>query len=142
MTVRKSFFFLFLSFMKSEILIFGNSDKLRAIAGVGKWRERPHHVSSARLPPNPVPLLSFTLFVSISQTSVWFCCGRFFSLQPNGSFPKYLVRVFYFFWSCCRMTRWSRFKISTLLLSGLPKSFSLVFSSNYMIMSYIGFSFL
>ncbi|KAJ6932922.1 bifunctional adenosine 5'-phosphosulfate phosphorylase/adenylylsulfatase HINT4 isoform X1 [Populus alba x Populus x berolinensis] len=29
--------------MKSEILIFGNSDKLRAIAGVGKWRERPHH---------------------------------------------------------------------------------------------------
>jgi hypothetical protein len=40
------------------------------------------------------------------------------------------------------MTRWSRFKISTLLLSGLPKSFSLVFSSNYMIMSYIGFSFL
>ncbi|XP_034932714.1 bifunctional adenosine 5'-phosphosulfate phosphorylase/adenylylsulfatase HINT4 isoform X2 [Populus alba] len=62
--------------MKSEILIFGNSDKLRAIAGVGKWRERPHHVSSARLPPNPLPLLSFTL-----------------------------------------MTRWSRFKISTLLLS-------------------------
>ncbi|KAL3598632.1 hypothetical protein D5086_006550 [Populus alba] len=48
--------------MKSEILIFGNSDKLRAIAGVGKWRERPHHVSSARLPPNPLPLLSFTLF--------------------------------------------------------------------------------
>ncbi|KAH8514105.1 hypothetical protein H0E87_007095 [Populus deltoides] len=55
--------------MKSEILIFGNSDKLRAIAGVGKWRERLHHVSSARLPPNPVPLLSFTLFVSIYQTS-------------------------------------------------------------------------
>jgi hypothetical protein len=83
--------------MKSEILIFGNSDKLRAIAGVGKWRERPHPVSSARLPPNPVPLLSFTLFVSISQTSVWFCCGRFFSLQPNGSFPKYLVKSFFFF---------------------------------------------